>query len=394
MKVLKAPVTYGFFGLNELHSLFNDGVEKSVHSDPDSQITLDFSDVLYWDISSLLWLIVALDYYQNNAVGSSRIQRIRLKLPQPPSPDIVPNDSKGASLLKSLDFLRRWRFIDALKNVCDDPNELLVEEQKGCLDGEPRYFYKKGDRELSGLIQELISVNLVDIRNLADFRSRRQERKIESEIVRYSLVEFIDKAVCPILANYCGIELDIANMFVTHLLYEGLANALQHPKATIGMFSLSRTGKDTLVLAIADNGEPIQKTIYEHFRRHHHNNGHQLPEEYLGRGFPADLRGDIMTHATMEGVSRKALAANHNWQTPGAEGEPGSEDRIGLGLTHIRDASTEKFQGNLILASDGVSVRYKTPTKDTQTRSDLKDFDFCWPGNLLRIQIPAKERQR
>lgn len=398
LQTLQAPTTPmkkpGFFGLHELHRFFKEDVEKKFESTCDCQLILDFSNVIYWDISALLWLVIALHHFQQRSEAENKSVRFRLRLPQPTSEDsdVGEISSRGRDLLKSADYLRRWRFTEALRNLTDDPNELLVTSQKGYLDGEPRYYYPRMVTGPSGLIEQLISVRLVEVRNLVDFSTPAASRQVKRELVEARLREFIDHAVVPILSNQCGIEMDVANMFVTHLLLEGLENMLQHPNATVGMFSISRIGPDKLVLAIADNGDSICETIYEHYRHTQGNRLSQLPAVYPGHRLDAAILCDLIVHAAKEGVSRKWSSGDADWQEIAFNAELKRRAEIGMGLTHIRDATVGTFKGNLIVATEGVSVTFKTTSKNSQKECLFEDVDFQWPGNLLRIQIPVKER--
>lgn len=394
-QTLQAPTKKpGFFGLSELHKFFKEDVEKEFESIRDRQLVLDFSNVIYWDISALLWLVIALHHFQQRSEAEDKGVRFRLRLPQPTSEDsdVSKMSNRDRDLLKSADYLRRWRFTEALRNLTDDPNELLVTSQKGYLDGETRFYYPRMVTGPSGLIEQLVSVRLVEIRNLVDFSTPAASRQVKRELVEARLREFIDHAVVPILSNQCGIEMDVANMFVTHLLLEGLENVLQHPNATIGMFSVSRIGLDKLVLAIADNGDSMCKTIYEHYRHTQGDKLSQLPSAYRGRNLDATIRRDLVVHATTEGVSRKWLSGEADWQEIAFNAELERRAEIGVGLTHIRDATVGTFRGNLVVTTEGASVRFNTISRNSQNECLFEDLGFQWPGNLLRIQIPTKER--
>lgn len=395
VQTLQAPTKKpGFFGLNELHKFFKEDVEKEFESIRNCQLVLDFSNVIYWDISALLWLVIALGHFQQRSEAENKGVRFRLLLPQPALEDSDMNkmSNRDRDLLKSADYLRRWRFTEALRNLADDPNELLVTSQKGYFDDEPRYYYPRMVTGPSGLIEQLISVRLVEIRNLVDFSTPAAYRQVKRELVEARLREFIKHAVVPILANQCGIEMDVANMFVTHLLLEGLENVLQHPNAAIGMFSISRIGPDKLVLAIADNGDSICKTIYEHYWHTQGNKLSQLSPTYPGRQLDATIRRDLIVHATKEGISRKWLSGEADWQEIASNAELKRRTEVGLGLTHVRDATVGTFRGNLVVTTEGISVRFNTISKNSRSECLFADSGFQWPGNLLRIQIPTKER--
>lgn len=393
---LTAPSKYGFFGLNELYSYFKEKIGPHYTANDNIDVILDFSNVIYWDISALLWMVIAFDHFQKKSIKESKKFQFKFLFPQPSNKtDNIKNMSKkDKDLLRSADYLRRWKFFDVLNNLVDNPEICFVDEQKSYINCEPLQYFKKGKSGLGGLFDELISINLVEIRNLVDFRIPQNERVIKKEKVKYCLDEFIDKAVGPILSNKCEIDKDIANMFVTHLLWESLANSLQHPNATIGMFSISKIGNEHLVLAVADNGDPIPETIYEHYLLNCEGREGRMPLNYQRRKFSKELREKIITHATKEGVTRKRFMTKDELENLEMRKDKRRGLEMGMGLTYIRDTATDDFNGNLIVATDGISVRYTTTSKNIDTEPESRDFDFIWPGNLIRIQLPLKERKQ
>jgi hypothetical protein len=388
---LEARHEYGFFGLDELHQYFKEDVSPVFESFADGTIILDFTKIVYWDISALLWLVVGLDHLQKrNSVDGKNI-RFRLQLPQPGHPEIPIKQMEKQDQLcvYSADYLRRWRFIDALKNLADSPDDLLVESQAGYISGEPLHYFPRRLPGRTGLQETLLSLRLVEIRNLVDIAGLQSKRRINKNRCDNIVTDFITTAIADVLNNCCGISKDIANTFVTHLVSEGLENALQHPNANIGMISLSITGKDNLVVAIADNGESICQTIYEHYRRGQSAKGIELPCSYTGLSLPSEIRRDLLNHATKEGVSRKTVSGDQqNWQEISLKKVPGSVSQIGMGLTHIRDAAVRDFGGDLMIISEGIRVKFATVASNDDN-PELKDFNFAWPGNLLRIQFPT-----
>jgi len=238
----------------------------------------------------------------------------------------------------------------------------------------------------------LISRRLVEIYNLVYFSTPVASRQVKAELIDDHLLYFIRSAVVPVLINQSGMKENAASKFVTHLLQESLVNVLQHPNATIGMFSISRIGTDKLVLAVADNGDSICKTIYKHYRHTQGNRRSGLPAVYAGNQLTVATRCDLIVHATKEGVSRKLLSEEADWQEIEFDAGPRRASEIGMGLTHIRDATVDEFRGNLVIATEGVGVTFKRIPKSSQKQWLFEDLGFRWPGNLLRIQIQAKER--
>lgn len=390
MKSIELKAGCGIFGLNEHNHFFKDIVAPIQNENNNCELILNFSEITYWDISALLLIIIALDYFQKKSKIEEKNIKYKFYLPQP-SNDNLPVEEMTRQdflMLRSADYLRRWRFYDALYNLVNDPEELFIDSQKNYINCEPKHFYRKGSRDLDGLYEELISLNLVEIRNLVDIALPKEQRKVEKNLIRLSFKEFVDKAVGPILSNRCNIEKDTANSFVTHLLLEGITNCRQHPNATIGMFSLSKFRKDQLILSIIDNGDPITKTIYDFYKINHKEK--KLPDKYAFHELSAIEKANILNYATMEGVSRKWLNFSVNQQLEIFDSEYNNEQQIGMGLTHIRNKTVNSFNGNLIITSDGVSIKYKQ--SNVHNEINFVNYNFPWTGNLLRICIPIVEK--
>lgn len=380
------------FDMEGLFAFFKDFEKKIDTLDNDSKIVLDFSNVIFWDISALLWLVIALSYYKKNGLPP-----FKLRLPQPSDINIpiTKMSDRDIELLRSADYLKRWKFSEALKNITEiatDPLDIIVDEQKEYYSGKPLMFYKASELALGekGLTEELLSLSLVEIRNLVDFT--KQERKIDKAVIDERIDFFIEKAVIPVLVNQCGYDSDLASKFITHLLSEGLENALQHPEATIGMFAISR--KDNkLILTITDNGEPIPKTIYPHYYMQKKDSTGNLPEEYTHDKLTGLLKGKIVTHSTMAGVSRKHLSSFKEWEVPYTLRFLKDRPKVGEGLTHIRNSSTQDYNGSLTIYTAGIGVKYTTGADHGDYGSTLTTPGFPWPGNLIRIELDIKKSQ-
>ena len=59
----EVPTEQGNFGLDELHSFFQVFHNLFLNSAAEKPFLIDFSKVTFWDISALLWSVIALDYY-------------------------------------------------------------------------------------------------------------------------------------------------------------------------------------------------------------------------------------------------------------------------------------------------------------------------------------------
>ncbi len=366
---LPVDIKNGFFGLEQLHDFFKNVVEKALRSRArpwslralasrktrnKAAILLDFSAVKTWDIAAVLWLVVALDHYIEE-----RGLNFILRLPEPGT--------------KSAEFLVRWNFFGALKNL--RPELLRVERQDS-------YLSQSGDRWQQGepddLLRYLLSQDLARIRNLADVRRPRDFRSINSWLTGECRDVFIESRIGFFLYERCGIPKPEANLFAKEIVNEAVLNIQRHPKATMGMVSLSLLEeKQTLVLAVADNGEQIPKTIDPHY----------VWSWRQRNGRSARRIAHIINDATQAATSR-LLAGGRSSETI---------RNICMGLYYVRRDTTrpEVFAGELLVATDGVCVKFNTPPDDNGTityRPDVEAYDFPWRGNLLRVSIPLTQR--
>src|SRR5205085_3316537 len=109
------PNKSGFFGLSALRQFASTALEPYSKIQDDVKFILDFSLVRVWDIAALLWLTVGLNHYRQKGF------QFLLRLPEPHR-GLSTEDCDA--ITKSADYLRRWRFDVALRNVHADPTQL------------------------------------------------------------------------------------------------------------------------------------------------------------------------------------------------------------------------------------------------------------------------------
>lgn len=359
----------GFFGLMELENFSGVAVEPYINAkiDATSEITLilDLSSIKAWDVTALLWFVVALHHYKHKK-GLS----FRLRLPQGAS---GMSGSDKDDYDRSADYLRRWRFDRGLRHIDGDIDNLLVPEQKGYFDPpEPRKFYL--DRKVinkSGILESFISRRLAEIRNVSD-PTFSGANPISPDRISQCVREFQADRIGDILNVQCHIEKRKADLFSDHLITESLLNIQEHPEATIGLISISILGKaKKLVLSVVDNGKSIASTI---FNRYLQDKGELIGLDgkpvldYDRNNLSREQKADIIHFATKEGVSSKPVSTTKN---------------IGMGLTYIKEDTVNIFKGKLSIITDEVRLRYNNTDS-----VDSFDWNHSWEGNLLRIAIP------
>ena len=361
------PNRSGFFGLTELKTFTLGQIEAYLEEQRDAPVVLDFSHVLIWDVSALLWLTVALHHYKRNS-GLTFL----LKLPQ--SNDNMSQKDRDA-YDRSADYLRRWRFDRGLSCIDADIKTLLVSEQQNYFDpAEPKHFYLSGKIVTeTGLVRSLISRNLAEIKNLSDPDFTGSNAIFPNNITK-CIREFQAERIGDILASQCGIEKRKADLFSDQLLTEALLNVQEHPNASIGLVAISPMGNtNELILSIADNGDSIPQTIYPKYVSDK-NPDSGAASGYNRDGLSTDERAIVADYATKSGITRKTGEEAVN---------------AGMGLTYIKEGSVNTFSGKLTIITDDVHMTYSGNPDDFPCK---KEWRHSWRGNLLRIAIPIKNK--
>ena len=356
-----AQTSAGFFVLSNLNLLCESQLDPLVGIEPSSELLLDFTGVKVWDISALLWLTLALQYYKKEGLV------FRIKLPDPRYCDEKDNIE---DFQKSADFLRRWNFHVPLNHV-DELENILIPQQIDYFSFGPEVYYQEGSAvaSLEGITEKLLSNRLVEIRDLTEKGNYLGRGKISNVKVEECIRDFDDAKIGNVLASVCGIDKKNAFCFSEHLITESLLNMQQHPNATTGLLSVSVLGKSKeLILAVVDNGDSIPSTILSVYNEKNKTN-YTLKSLY---SLPTDIRASILHFATQPFISRKPM---------------NTEEDIGLGLTYIKEDTINKFGGKVRIISNSVQVVYKDNVDEKPISSEWK---HPWKGNLLRLSIPLK----
>ncbi|KJU86831.1 ATP-binding region, ATPase-like domain protein [Candidatus Magnetobacterium bavaricum] len=358
------PDKGGFFGLSALHNFNNSVLEPYSKAQIDETLILDFSLVKVWDISALLWLTIALHHYRR--VGLPFILRL-------PEGKQDMSDKERDEYDKSADYLRRWKFYDALLNISMEPSELLVPEQHAFFStGGPLRFYKdyKQPNE-SGLMEAFMSRRLFQIWNLSDPKTYGATNM--SQHISEHIQMFQSKGIGNILCTQCGIKKRDADLFADHLLTEALLNVCEHPNATIGLIAISIMGKTKeLVLCIADNGDSIPETIHPTYRDNNPDN--EATNSQYNRDLSTKDKASLADYATQKNVTRKS----------------GDEAKgAGMGLTYIKEDTLSVFKGKFRIITDQVSLKHEGKDASSYVEEEWK---HPWKGNLLRIAIPIPDK--
>ena len=357
----------GFFGLSTLLNFCNNQVDPllipNLNPTIDTRIVFDFRSIKIWDISALLWLTLALQYYTRKGLKYFIFF---------PDPKYASNSKESDDFQKSGDFLRRWKFDSALKHV-DDIDNILLPEQRNYFSKVAQVYYKKGSEIVTpdGILSKLLSNRLIEIRDLTGNGNYLGKGEISDIEIEKCIREFDDAKIGNVLSNVCGININDAESFSEHLVTESLLNVQQHPMATTGLISISVLGNTKeLILAVADNGFSIPFTILKEYNRQH------------GTNYILD---DLSTMSVEETSSILHFATQ-----PNVTSKPmNTEEDIGLGLTYIKEDTINKFNGKVRIISNSTQIIYKD---DVQNKpSNPTEWKHGWNGNLIRISIPLKK---
>ena len=347
-------------------------VKKELNGNCTSMV-FNMSRVKFFDIACILQFICLLSELRQNG------WEFVLKLPA---------DADGK---KTRDFLRRWRFFDALEENVGDLKYLIPPEDQQYLQEEPSFYLRTTKYDERGIIQQVLSKDIVEITSFTKQEKNVQtvnEAMIEGQVSRFES----DKSVGEIISKALGLSFGKATssnsarasyeVFYKTFVYESLINTKHHPKATISLMAVSVVPRRThLVVAVADNGECIPDTISRAYRNHAR---HESSQDYTLHLFPEPKRvkmefaGKISESAKAD--AKKIFFACLPWVTSRKPWEP----NLGMGLTYlVRD--TVRLGGEIRIRSGKATVSFvKKRGKTGCTASQATE----WRGTLVRIQLP------
>jgi hypothetical protein len=336
----------GILALSDLNEFCRGQLDPLLGISTETIFLLDFSRVKIWDISAVLWLAIALQFYR----GEKLAFQLRLPEGEEGSTPVEREEFK-----KSADFLRRWRFDVALAHV-GELESIMVPHQVGYFVGGPRDYYTEESlkRNPDGLLERWLSNRLMEIRDLTQEDTKTRRKEVSDDEIQRCIRRFQDSKIGNILFNNCEIKMDDADCFADSLITEALLNTKQHPNATTGLMALAVLGNSReLILAVADNGDSIASTILDTFNQKH---GTAVSREALAAS-PLHVRATIIHYATQPYVSRKPPK------------QVSTDEDVGLGLTYIKRDTVDKFGGKLRIL-----------------RTEIPELAYCIPCSTLSSQ--------
>jgi len=242
------------------------------HSNRD--FVFDLRCVAWIDIASVLFLLVILSLLRADG------HKLTLLLPE------------GTQGKKARDFLRRWKFFQALEDNIDRVENLLPSDQleQYYFREEQSYYLPASVESPNNVLEALISKRLMEITSFAYLQDGG--RRISLEAIDRYISDLKKTIVAPILKSVigsCESQDDFTELFADVLVREALWNSYEHPMATFSAISMAREGKN-FVVAVADNGLTIPATIRETYSKHERKSDVQLLEGAFNND---ELYGDL-----------------------------------------------------------------------------------------------------
>lgn len=319
----------------------------------DLRVILDWSEVQFADLATLIWCLVFLDQLKSQGCD------LALKLPDP--------NPVGSSGHRFWSFLIRWRFFDALQCV-DHPANLLPDDQVDWLDMAPKYqISHRPDQD--GNIQQAQTLRLLEI---CSFRLKLGPT-VHSEEFRRAFDPYVELwkkiVIIRALSNWCQWSEQDAHKFVAKTVVEFLENARDHSGGAWVLSGFNVDNKN-LMLSVGDNGSGIPDTLRTALSQNkaRKDQVEQMSDADLIRYFTAPK---MILDSELIRVSTKGVI-------------PTPEGRPGRGLYYCKQMILDNG-GELRIRSGSACVEFLPNGKERPT-----DGLYKCMGTTIRVTIPRK----
>lgn len=307
-----------------------------------TEVTFNLSNTTWVDIGALLFSINIMNYLKRKKTF------LKIKLPE------------GGKGKKVRDFLKRWKFFDALEENVGQKETLIPPEQLHYLNEKQKYYLPSTIRDPYSNVEELLSKDLVEIKSFTDITTEKREVSIE-KIKRY--IDTLEKTtVTPVLKKCLG--LNDVEIFSKNIIKEGLLNTLEHPDATISLLAMSKEGPN-LVIGICDNGKPVPDTIEGAYFK-------KFPKEGVSTE-------KLIDFATLEGITSIEETDKRYISL---------DTKRGMGLFYLKKDSL-RLGGYLQIRAKNALTTFKT-TENNEIELKTQNVSQ-WTGNLIKIFLPLKK---
>jgi hypothetical protein len=223
-------------------------------------INLNFSNTRWFSINSLLSLINVIDYLKEEC----KYTKIKISLPRNINNE---NKNESESAKKARDFLRRWKFFEALRFCFGEDSDFFERDQKEYLVEDQTFYLPRKITDESGNLVELFNSRVIEISPLIEKKEDGEKYISQGRINRY-IANFAEERIINSLkkginwGKYLDGSETKVNDVVNYCIREPLENAFDHAEASIGLIAAQKDAK-YLIISIIDNGLGIPATIEE-----------------------------------------------------------------------------------------------------------------------------------
>jgi anti-anti-sigma regulatory factor/anti-sigma regulatory factor (Ser/Thr protein kinase) len=362
-------------------------------------ILLDLQDVVFADPSAFVYLAAIMKTLASRGV------ELRIELPTEP---------------RVRDIMRRYRFgavVGELLNA--NPLDVLTPHSLQAYSGAPVTHYAASIRR--GGLDHRVTDRLARMQVLDGVNLR-------------AAMSVIDGWDAPEIKAFLEVHLGSnARMVAPGIIYEALANAVRHPKATaVTTVAYATVGekdpsKRHLTVAFWDDGDSIMHTLRKALKRGYElrtdgfdpyynwygvesaidhvqikgelyrvNSGHSIRRT---DGAPDDISdADLLIAATFPGITSDPDGLRE--VAPGAHGEK-YDNRPGMGLYILTSLAMEDFGGSVLIRSGGVAANFRRATEKEERehnfhyRVGVIENDAMarhFSGNLVVVRLPLRSQ--
>jgi len=236
----------------KLEGKFRELKEAKKNNAINKTVVFNFSQTRWFSASSLLLLIVAIDSIKKEY----RDIDIKITLP------IEKNEKNTKAAKKARDFLKRWKFFEALRFCFDRDIDFLGQDQAEYLVEDQIYYLPSRRPDEEGNLVELFGSRVIEISPLIEkmenglFISQSKINRYLSYFAEERILNGLDKGIDwgeeETLAKARGI--------LNYCIKEPLINAFEHADASIGLIA-AQLDRKYFIVSIIDNGTGIPTTI-------------------------------------------------------------------------------------------------------------------------------------
>jgi hypothetical protein len=215
-------------------------------------VKFNFANTRWFSASSLILLIIV--FY--GLKKENKDLDIKITLPTKKN-----SEKDNSSAHKSRDFLKRWKFFDALRFCFGKDTIFFEQDQKEYLVEEQIYYLPTRDFDEFGILKNLYSSQVIEISPFIEKKENEfyiSQNKINRYLANFSeerILSRLDKVIDWGTKKYFN-----SNNIINFCIKEPLSNAFDHASANIGLATAQLDNK-YFIISIIDNGVGIPATV-------------------------------------------------------------------------------------------------------------------------------------